>query len=91
MTNFETIRGLIQNSALSTDDKQKLIDVFADMPDEALLDTAKLLEKDSTWIEKISENRKKKEEALTTGNMDLWNEIIQEEKQYLTDLTYDLD
>jgi hypothetical protein len=89
--NFEKIRTCIMNSSIVNDDKMTLVDVFAEIPDELLAHVAELFEKDQTWVEKVNENKKKKEQALATGNKALWSEIMEEEKQYLNKLTYDLD
>lgn len=79
------------DSGLDGGDKMKLVDVFAEIPDGLLMDIAKLLEKDPSWIVKLNDNKKKKEQALATGDMELWNQILEEEKQYMHSTGYDLD
>jgi hypothetical protein len=91
MTNFEKIRTIVIASSLAQEDKNAFIDIFAEIEDQNLDNVAKLLEKDVAWVEKINDNRKKKKEAFATGNKDLWNQVLEEEKQYMEDMTYDLD
>jgi hypothetical protein len=91
MSHFETIKKLIQDSSLEAVDKQELVDTFAEISDESLEDIAKLLEKDPSWVIKFSDNRKKKKEAFATGSQDLWDQILEEEKKYIQEMTYGLD
>jgi hypothetical protein len=79
------------NSPLQGEDKMSLIDIFAEIPDQNLEGIALLLEKDSSWIEKANENKKKKQEAFKTGNLVLWKQILSEERELLGTLTHDAD
>lgn len=90
-TNFEKIKACIDAETISIEDKKAMLDIFADVADNYLEDIAALLEKDASWIKKFNDNRIAKHQALTTHNMELWNQIISQEKKYLEDLTYGLD
>lgn len=91
MSNFDTIKSLIQASAIDSKDKMALGEAFAEVPDHYLESVAKLIQKDPSWVEKLNDNRKKKNEAMSAQNEALWNDILTEEKKYIEDLTYDLD
>jgi hypothetical protein len=91
MTHFERIKAVVSASGLSHDDKKAVIDTFADVDDANLGDIAKLFEKDSSWVEKCNDNRMMKHKAVTSGDPDLWKEILEQEKKYLEDLTFGLD
>jgi len=89
--NFEKIRAAITSSSVPGEDKKYLIDFFADIDDDTLSGIAELFETKPDWVEKFNTNRKKKNEAASTGNNALWKEILEEEKKYLHDLTFGLD
>lgn len=91
MNNFERIKKAVEASTISVDDKTVISDLFAQVSDENLLDIADLFEKKSSWVSIFNDNRKKKIEAYSNGNQDAWNEILEQEKKYLEELTYGLD
>jgi len=91
MSNYERIKACINASKAQPIDKQSMIDAFADVADENLIDIAKLFEKDEKWVIMFDENRKMKVRAATSSDPILWNEILEKEKRYIADLTYGLD
>lgn len=91
MTNYERIKTSINAAMVEQGDKQTMIDVFAEVADENLADIANLFEKDPSWVMKFNDNRKAKQKAAASNDPSLWQEILDQEKKYLQDLTYNLD
>jgi len=91
MKNFDRIKAAIDDSSVDSVDKMMLVDYFAGIPDDSLKNIADLFEKKGDWVAKFNDNRKKKQEALQSGNRALWKEIMEEEKKYLSEMTYGLD
>ncbi len=91
MKNFDRIKTAIQASSLESAEKMILLDIFAEIEDGKLATIATLFEKKGNWIERFNDNRKKKIEAFKTFNNALWQEIMEEEKQFLKDSKFDLD
>jgi hypothetical protein len=89
--NYERIKASITASTIADTEKKIMIDIFAEVADENLGDIAGLFEKDVKWVDRVNESRKKKIKAAATGDESLWNEILEQEKKYLADLTYGLD
>ncbi|MCC2630224.1 MAG: hypothetical protein K0S38_33 [Candidatus Paceibacter sp.] len=89
--NYDRIKTAVNASTLPPEDKTSLINMFADIADENLIDIANLLNKDPQWIEKFNENRKMKIKAATSNDPSVWQELLEQEKKYLNDLTYGLD
>ncbi len=89
--NFERIKKCINASSALPADKQSMLNAFANVADENLVDIAKLFEKEEKWVLMFNENRKMKVKAATTNDPVLWQEILDKEKKYLDDLTFGLD
>jgi hypothetical protein len=83
--NYEKIKAVINASSLASQHKNELIDIFAE------IDDANLFEKEKSWVEKFNDNRQAKLAAARKNDPSLWNEILEQEKKYLNDLTYGLD
>lgn len=91
MTNYERIKNSINASLVDAGAKQSMIDVFAEVDDANLSDIANLFEKDPSWVMKFNDNRNAKQKAAAANDPALWQEILEQEKKYLQDLTYGLD
>jgi hypothetical protein len=91
MTNYERVKTCVAASGVSADDMKTMIDIFAEVDDANLTDIAKLFEKDASWVHKFNDNRKAKQKAAAAGDPALWQEILEQEKKYLQDLTFGLD
>lgn len=91
MNNYERIKAKVNASSISVEDKKTVLDMFAEVTDEALIDIADLFEESPHWVEKFNDNRKAKQRAVATNDPNLWREILEQEKKYLNDLTYGLD
>jgi hypothetical protein len=91
MSNFEKIRDVITASKLEAEDKAALIAIFAEVTDDLLAGTVKFLEHDPSSVVVLNDNRKRKIQAFSEGNSELWHSILEEERRYIADLTYDLD
>ena len=89
--NFERVRACVSASAVPEKDKEFLMDVFAEVSDECLADIAKLFEEKGNWVEKFNENRIAKLKAFSSGDTAEFQKIIDQEKKYISDLTYGLD
>lgn len=64
-------------------EQEELILLFAKASDQDLESTLKLFTENSSWIRKINDNYKAKQNALVTGNSALWQKIVQEEEAQL--------
>lgn len=84
--NLIKIKEILSDSDLDSQDQDDLIVLFSMARDEDLEPVVKLFSENPTWIKKISENYKSKEEAITAQNQDLWQKIIQEEENQLKEL-----
>jgi hypothetical protein len=91
MQNYQRIKTCVQNSSIPTQDQKEITDFFAEVSDEFLAEIAELFEKKKDWVSIYNDNRKKKREAVRSGNQELLNQILEEEKKYINDLTYGLD
>lgn len=91
MTNYERIKAKVQESSLEQADKQHILDQFAEVDDEALMEIAELFEDKPEWIGIYNDNRKAKQKAFASGDSSAITEILEQEKKYLNDLTFGLD
>jgi len=91
MSNYERIKTSINAAQVEPADKDIMINVFAEVADENLADIANLFEKDPSWVMKFNDNRKAKQKAAASNDASLWQEILDQEKKYLQDLTFGLD
>jgi hypothetical protein len=82
-TNFHKIKELISKSDLNKEDKDFLLVCLSLANDDELLSLVELFVENINWVNIISENLKKKKEALINRNLSLWQEIIKEEKRIL--------
>ena len=80
---FQKIHEIIETSSLTHEEKRDFTELFAQTKEDALKPVLKLLEADSTWVEKLYRNYRAKREAITTGNMDAWKDAITREKEEL--------
>ncbi|MBL4644457.1 MAG: hypothetical protein JKX80_01165 [Candidatus Pacebacteria bacterium] len=78
---FQKIHEIIEKSQLSHEEKRDFTELFAQTKEEALRPVLKLLEVDAAWVGKLYKNYLQKKEAIITGNMDAWNDAIQNEKE----------
>ncbi len=92
MSNFERIhQAIVSRALIPHDDKQTMIDMFIDVNDEELDAIADLFDKKPEWVTVFNENRKKKQQAVASGDEKMWMEILEEEKKYMQDLMFDSD
>lgn len=81
---YQKIHEIIEASTqLNSEEKREFSEVFAQTKEDALRPVLKLLEADATWVERLYANYKKKKEAIVTGNMDAWQDAIEQEKQHI--------
>jgi hypothetical protein len=91
MSNYERIKTKVQGSSIEQNDKQVILDLFADVADENLVEIADLFDEKPEWVGIFNENRKQKQQAFTSGDSAQLSTILEQEKKYLNDLTYGLD
>ncbi|MBX4197729.1 hypothetical protein KW782_00135 [Candidatus Parcubacteria bacterium] len=91
MTNYERIKAKVQDSSIEQNDKQIILDFFAEVSDENLVEIADLFEQKPEWVKIFNDNRKAKLKAFASGDESELNEILEQEKKYLNELTYGLD
>lgn len=91
MNNHDRIKAQISASTILESDKQELNDIFAQISDDSLVDIADLFEKSPKWVQVFNDNRKAKQRAMTSRDQSLWQEILEQEKKYMSELTYGLD
>jgi len=85
-SNFEKLKSLIDASGLDVADKENLWQIFSGAA-EADLDTViELLMQDASWIEKINQNIKAKQQALHQGDHRQWSNIVEEEKRWIVEM-----
>lgn len=86
MTNFQNIKEKILHSNLSLADQTELIEAFGRTNDSDLEGVLKLLNEDSSWVGRLSENYKAKRSAFATGNSAVWQGILRDEESQLKEL-----
>jgi hypothetical protein len=91
MSNYERIKEKVEASSLEQQDKQIILDQFAEVSDETLEEIADLFEEKPVWVTIYNDNRKAKLKAAATGDASAAQEILEQEKKYLNDLTFGLD
>lgn len=85
-TNLQKITDLILKSDISPTEQDNLINLFIESNDQDLEPILKLFSEDPSWINKINENYKSKQAAMTTGDATLWQKIVEEEESQLKEL-----
>lgn len=80
---FQKIRSIINASELSTEAKHEFVEVFAQTREAALAPVLKLLESDASWVAKLYENYRVKKDAVVTGNMAAWQDVLAQERAEL--------
>ncbi len=85
-TNYQKIRTLLSNSDLSAEEQDNLLILLLGRPDEELAPLAELFTEDPSWIRKIYDNYKAKQEAFTNQDKKTWQEILKGEESMLQDI-----
>lgn len=80
---YQQIQAIIDASRLGDIEKREFGEVFARTKEDALAPILALFEKDPSWVLKLYENYCQKKEAVVTGSMDAWKDVIQKEKEEL--------
>ncbi|MDQ3014513.1 MAG: hypothetical protein M3Q73_01465 [bacterium] len=91
MTNYERIKTKVQASPLEQADQQSILDQFAEVSDENLMEIADLFHDKPEWVEIYNNTRKQKMAAFASGDESALENILEQEKKYLEDLTFGLD
>jgi hypothetical protein len=80
---FQQIQAIIEDSRLDDIQKREFGEVFARTKEDALAPVLEIFQEDPGWVEKLYKNYKEKKEAIVTGNLDAWREVIATEKREL--------
>lgn len=91
MTHYERIKKCVSAAPVDANDIKIMIDTFAEVDDASLEGIANLFEKDPKWVTLFNDNRKAKQTAMGAGDPALLQDIFEQEKKYIHDLTYALD
>ena len=84
--NLQKIGESIIQSNLEPAEKEELIRFFSSFSDEKLGEVLQLFNSDASYIKKVSDNYQAKQAAFATGNSQLWDKIIKEEKTQLEEI-----
>ena len=80
---YQQIQAIIDESRLGDIEKREFGDVFARTKEDALRPILVLFKQDSAWVLKLYENYHQKKDAVITGSLDAWKDVIDKEKQEL--------
>lgn len=80
---YQQIQAIIDASRLGDIEKREFGEVFARTKEDALEPILVLFKQDPAWVMKLYENYRQKKEAVVTGSMDAWKDVIDKEKQEL--------
>jgi hypothetical protein len=91
MTNYERIKTKVMAAEMEENDKQQILDQFAEVADENLMEIADLFDEKPEWLRIFNDTRKSKQEAFASADESKLQTILEQEKKYLNDLTFGLD
>ena len=80
---YQKIHEIIEESSLSLEQKREFSEVFAQTKEESLKPVYTFLKAHPDWVERLFENYRRKKEAVVTGDMSAWQEVIEQEKATL--------
>lgn len=81
--NLQRLKTLLATSTISADDQNELLSFFAATEKDDLVAAVDLFSAEPAWIEKVSQNLKAKQKAISSRDRNLWNEIVQGEAKEL--------
>lgn len=85
-SNFEKLKSLIDASDLDVADKENLWQVFSGAAEADLVAVVELFGQDASWIEKMNQNIKAKQQAFQQGDHRQWSDILEEEKRWIAEI-----
>lgn len=85
-TNLEKITAVLQQSELTLEDKQILLEVFAQVDDVELEGLLELFLEDNSWISIINDNFKAKRDAFESGDPLVMGEVLKKEENLLNQI-----
>ena len=80
---YQQIQAIIAESRLGDIEKREFGEVFARTKEDALGPILELFRQDSEWVTKLYDNYRQKKDAVVTGSLDAWRDVIDKEKQEL--------
>lgn len=83
---LNNLRDLIIQSPVSPEDQNDLLVFLPILPQETMQNLIKVFEADPEKIEEFNKNFKSKVKAITGGNDDEWDKIIEEEEKSLGEI-----
>ena len=85
-TNLEKLTAVLQQSELTLEDKQILLEVFAQVDDTELEGLLELFSEDNSWISIINDNFKAKRAAFESGDPLVMEDVLKKEEELLTEI-----
>ncbi|QQR65372.1 hypothetical protein IPH92_02210 [Candidatus Kaiserbacteria bacterium] len=85
-TNLEKLTTVLQHSELAPEDKQILLEVFAQVDDVELEGLLELFLEDNSWISIINDNFKAKRAAFESGDPLVMEEVLKQEENLLNQI-----
>ncbi len=82
MPTITDLKKIIFDSDLSFEEKEELSWMFSGGTEEEIAAGVRLFTEDPIWIRRVSDNYRKKKMAFLTDDLDLWKQILEEEKGY---------
>lgn len=85
-TNLEKITAVLQQSELTQEDKQILLEVCTQVDDAELEGLLELFLEDNSWISIINDNFKAKRAAFESGDPLVMGEVLKKEENLLNQI-----
>ncbi|MBU0620030.1 MAG: hypothetical protein V1768_03860 [Patescibacteria group bacterium] len=83
MSNLEKIKNLILSSNLTTEEQKEFLNLLSQIQEKDLEGILSLFEENKDWMKKFYNNYKFKKQAFENKDKNLWNKILDEEKEEL--------
>lgn len=82
MATITDIKKTIFGTELSFQEKEDLAWLFDGANDQEIDAANQLFSEDVSWVKRLSDNYKKKKLAFLSDDVELWKQILEEEKSY---------
>ena len=86
---LDKLKELITQSEISPEDQNDLLVFLPILPEETIANLVKVFKEFPEKIKEFNSNFKSKVQAITGGNDEEWNKIIEEEKKIEEEIPYD--
>lgn len=82
MPTIADLKKIIFSSDISFQEKEDLGWMFEEATDEEISTAVRLFTEDIAWVRRLSDNYQKTKLAFLTDDLELWKQILEEEKGY---------